>query len=739
MRNIRINIFFRGSRAFCEASQQKERRLMKKALYLSVATAALFALILTGCEEGGVGDQKIIEDYAAIPAPKNLKAIARPGANVVSWDPVADATDYEVSRRDGETGEVKKLYLTGAYVLDRVSFDNDLANNHKYTYTVIAKVAGRLRNNSASVDVTANIPDRGETATVVTAPEATAVEVKEVEGVNGSTGLEVIWPSDSLLKYSVAYTHGGGDLPLGYTLKSPELSGTTWLRQTVPLVGGKTTVKITAKWDDNNYYPQKTVTKEYTATGAPLPAVNSFNVSNYPYDGTYTLTWSKLEGATGYSVWKADGIGIGFDVNDKLVYNALGDWKAVDISGALLNGNTYTLKETVSAADASKTYLYGIIARNGTAKSTSLKTTTTDPVTSQIYNYFSSSSIVESKDANGEPQLLITVTAADGETLSLSRADTVYEYDQDGNASLKSVGAYAPVTGTPSVIGNEYTWIDNPAIRASYAYKLTVTKDANTQEIVRYKNNGSYTLSISSGISVSASPGTTEAYSIDVSLTDSLNYTDDLKVDVYQAEAADQNSFTPVTIWEKLTVTPLTFKDVTEGKKFTKGGLTPGKYYIYRIALTSDKAAGKTLYTGDSFWNSYTSTRPSVAPSVDWIVATAGANNLGIYTTSADTRLLKTKVYVATNAGTSSSPVYEKVTSIPNRIIDKVPEVGISDPSVPSGEYYYVAFTQAQLKGLNNTPTTKTYYLVTEASNGDLTALWSSHSFSVTNGTVSGF
>ncbi|MDR1220984.1 MAG: hypothetical protein LBK73_15440 [Treponema sp.] len=711
---------------------------MKKALYLSVATALLFAMILAGCD----GAQDIFQerDYAAIPGPKNLKATPLRGINVISWDVEKDArAGYTVVRKDTVTGEPRTFTTSQSqpYYVDRVGFDNLLVDKRKYTYTVVANSGTdlNLRNGSSSVDVTATIPLRTD-ADVVAAPEEADIEFAPT--ADGKR-LAVIWNAKEYIGYSAFYTIGDGTVPFTITDTEQTSEGNVSLlkRQTVPLVGGKTTVKITAKWDSNDYYASDEVSKSYDGTTTLLP-----NVASYDYNfgdpkgfyveqtasNIYTIKWDAINGATdggaGYDIWKAE-VKSG-DSPSSLADGTLtlGDWTPVATTSASKNGNTYTLIENISGEDTSKTYIYGIIAKNSAAKSSSLTTYIVYAITQSIATTFTSANIVETKDADGKPQLTINVDVADGEAVTLARATVTIA---DG---IPSVGAYTAVTGGTSV-GARYTWIDKPAIRDSYNYKLTVTKGGVSKDIVVEKNNGSYTSSLESYITVSTQAAPANVYSIKISLSGSLAYTDDLKADIYQAESNSNGVPVNPTGWEKITTAaPQTYETLsTDG--FIKSSLTVGAYYVYRVVLTSTENTGKTF----NVTSQSSAVRPSVAynpSSFTWNpVATADSSviytSLGSATGDSDNlkTLLGAKVFVVEYDSTTYE--YKKVASGLSATIDKAGSTAVG--SVPAYKYF-TSFTTADLNALN-TGASKTYYLATEDVSGGFTSYFKS--FSVAN------
>ncbi|MDR1074227.1 MAG: hypothetical protein LBL45_11245 [Treponema sp.] len=560
---------------------------MKKALYLSAATALLFAVIFAGC-----GVQEISQDYATISAPKNLKATAQPGFNLITWEASKDAEGgYEVYRKDAVTGEVKNITPTGKlYVADKVGLENELVGGRKYTYRVISKSGGDLplRNGEASVDVTATIPAQGD-ASVVAAPAATDISFTPT---SDGTQLEVTWLGNENFSYSASYAYNDGTpgtAPFEFT---GSVTGTSLKRLSFPLVGGPTTVKITAQWDRDDYYKSAEASKTETVVSSILPDVSSFSVTTAE-SGIYTIQWNAITGATGYDIWKAEILNNPVSGGGNLTGMTLGAWASIATASATIDGSQYTLVE--SGVDVSKSYLYGIIAKNTDAKS-SLKTVSTTAILSPSLS-ITSFNITQLSDANGKPQLKIEVNVANGETVTkLERAEAVYE--STTASTPKSVGAYTSLAVGASANGN-YVWLDKPAIRASYVYKMTITKNGLSKDILDSYKSGAYTPFLGNSITLTASAATVPANysSMSIKFSNYSSYRDDIKADIWQMETdASGNPIDAATQWVKI-APDVTYATLSSTAGYIQSGLAPAKYYKYRVELTSTEGnVTKTLF-----------------------------------------------------------------------------------------------------------------------------------------------
>jgi hypothetical protein len=149
---------------------------MKKILSVAAAIALAAALISCGGDSGDEFDGKV-DTIITIQAP-SVKAKAYPGVNYISWEPVAQASKYELYRTsDGATsGHLIKTYTVAdgvgfAYADIAGSTDNgefNISDGVTYKYTVVA-ISGS--NNFGSQTV---IPARA----IYAKPNSTTVSVK---------------------------------------------------------------------------------------------------------------------------------------------------------------------------------------------------------------------------------------------------------------------------------------------------------------------------------------------------------------------------------------------------------------------------------------------------------------------------------------------------------------------------------------------------------------------------------
>ena len=176
--------------------------------------ALTFALVLAGCENG-VSPVSIdgTVDSTAIDAPA-VTAAAVTGGVRLSWDPIVDASGYQVWRRDANTSD-KQLggpqldTAANKYVYaDLVADGNPLTANTEYTYTVVAIATSSTRENgkwNGTATPTA-IPAKGSQ---LAAPAAVVIDAFDEDG--GKVSVTVTAPASGNIppSYSVSLYREG--------------------------------------------------------------------------------------------------------------------------------------------------------------------------------------------------------------------------------------------------------------------------------------------------------------------------------------------------------------------------------------------------------------------------------------------------------------------------------------------------------------------------------------------------
>jgi hypothetical protein len=491
----------------------QEASMRKFFLGSVVITALLLVLIATGCPNPSSNHWYQTKGYSIGTPDVNGKAY--PGVNRVTWLPVSDAKAYDLIRKDNSDGSVKILVRnkTGIptsltdkfYYDDVVADDNQLLNDHTYTYTVIAysglSFNGRsytlgtpaggtnpVPNTKASVDITANIPSPiGENAYVITPPKAEKIVLTTTKSIDKPEEefLDIRWPAIPTFGYRVKYTLGDakalGTGNIGNITASlsqtyiPDLltgeDANVFGHIRFPLIAGTNTVQIEAFFLTGDRSSIPAIENDYYLKGAPVdvpakfdrqvyvPTVNpGFDVAQYndgtnPQNGA-VLTWTNVPEATGYSVYKLGVLyaltaGGTLATNTAIVLND-GVWTALDISKAVRDGDDWSLTDT--AVEYGKKYTYLFVVNYGEKSSLPvLSDITTSVIEGQTFeapalaSRFINTSTV---DAN---QVELYWEARPGETYLVTRQEISFDPEYNTYAEL-----------TDAVSDGEFTIVGSP-------------------------------------------------------------------------------------------------------------------------------------------------------------------------------------------------------------------------------------------------------------------------------------
>ena len=369
----------------------------KAALIGIVALVGLLFLV-TSCEQPTDTSQTRINTLAKLDSPKNLRVREVTGAFIISWDPVLNADEYEVLRRNPSgnawvsLGSVRSATGTGntngassyggpagrdlsfynTVYIDKVGYNNALLNRQTYRYMVVAKKNNfsaaqaeyAMRESKAEAgSKRSTIPEVG--AYELPLPAASAVKFNPFVDFDGNDKLEVWWESswdDIPVYYNVEYKHS--DNPgFNYIIDIENLDVTadyTYSKRAIfPLLGGSATVRVTAYWqNDSDYYRARSQDYEYTGTLKVLPWPAAYPDPTAVYSGaTALVTWESVPGATGYEVYRRQ-----LDTSD----NELGALTRVN-SAQIRDNTDWYLYDTPSQTASSVAYY--IVAINADARS----------------------------------------------------------------------------------------------------------------------------------------------------------------------------------------------------------------------------------------------------------------------------------------------------------------------------------------------------------------------------------
>ncbi|GHU73426.1 hypothetical protein FACS189450_13190 [Spirochaetia bacterium] len=560
-------------------------------LHTGLAVLTAFAILLNlGCQsplEGFIGDSEVL----AIPGPGNVKAIPYSGAILVSWDAVKDASSYDVYRKDVATGLVARVRNGGAetYYADIISLSNPLVDTAKYQYTVVSVAPGSTsaviwNGQSSSAAVAAIVP--------ATTP---VVGATNVETAIDSGYIVIRWDSGAtntapnFTKYYVRTITDDGTETIVDTRNVNETNSglgayfSTVRAASVPATGGVTKVYVDAKWIDALYPVAPLTVPAITYGGITLPRVVAVSAVRDAVTPTkVNVTWPVVSGATGYDVYRADAVGTA-QASAWVKLSSPTDPSYIDLT-----------------VDANQDYVYGVVAKNETARSSSVAQGT---VTAIPFN--APAAIYAARDDFENTKVQVTWGFVIGATsYELFRA----EYNSTGTTQLTNYESIATPTTTD--------YIDSSVpIGKYYRYRVVAKKGALISENRDMPSNLP-TATISAPASVTALRAPGASTTINVTWPIVINA---LAYDVYRAEydgSAQQTDYTKVGS----DVTALFFDDdtVDEDKGYRYGVVAKNgdvrslrEYSSITAGLTVGSISSVTVTRG-----SWTSSAPAEANDV---------------------------------------------------------------------------------------------------------------------------
>jgi hypothetical protein len=706
---------------------------MKRNLLACAAAFLALAAILAGCDNP---TENITTEVGvkALPSPENVRATAYPGIIIVSWDPVKDAAAYDVYRRDDETGAVSIWqrdldipYLYGKFaspsgtvtpipvgtattVVDAVGFDNQLVDGRSYSYTVVAYSGqstsgnnGRatygtndtdlIWNGAGAFSVAADIPKRDDFATVLKPNYPTALNVSRSN--NSSLGygvdtLEVTWTAYPSLLYDVTYALGSS---IKYTDKAISTgvyggvseSDELLARAFIPLVGGPTTISVTGRFLTDYYRDLEPVPYESTLNLETLIAPEFTSVAR-DGDTTVVLKWNTLNtyenDTLTYTVYRAAFTGSGAPPQQN-VSNL--KW-ALPTSGVTLEawaakgtqiektGTSYTYTDTV---DATKQYLYFLLAENTTTKAISapselayvnLYPTAVDPQMSLTVVNGNSVRVEVDTNLVGAIYSLkrYTVTFADDVTVGANSIPVTEDSGADIAVASKDAGAYV--------------FIDTSVPRRKYSrYALTVTQYGVSKTY--YKNLESRPFTGDVDVSLSAVASGSNYKGIDLSFSGFSLEDADLFVKIWRStegtELGGKNisgitapALTPYALISGATPIPVVETEANVKSilayKDKDASLNIGTTYGYRIevfagttaaAATLLKVVNNNKSPEEGQKQIKATAKPAIAPAISTFtqILVTGDNNTNIYHIT-NSKAVGAVVYKASRTVSGTNP-----------------------------------------------------------------------------------
>ena len=351
---------------------------MKKVLLTSLGVMVALAMVLTACQDptdftNTNYEGKVIN---TLETPQNVTAwaYAPTGYIRVTWDPVPNASGYEIYRRTELNGKATVKFLvkvdnaysnaradTDFYYEDIIDFDNeDITGN--VTYKVVAysdwssnpKTASNLpwdgndndwfllQNSSAESNRVSlsGAPAPGSAIAKPTNLKVSKVTTYTDATLTPSSVVQLTWDAVPGVDYFINYGVGGGELDKAPLSTWTQAVATTLYQKTgaaiIPLLG-KTSIELVAQHQSTTsavYGAAKYYGASEPATASeegPAPATFGAptGLSATPLTSKFVqLKWKAAQGATGYKVYRfiasaASYFGVG---GEGVVYEA---WKEV--------------------------------------------------------------------------------------------------------------------------------------------------------------------------------------------------------------------------------------------------------------------------------------------------------------------------------------------------------------------------------------------------------------------------
>ena len=411
---------------------------MKK--ILSIAAALVVAAAFISCGDSGDSFDGKTDTVLTIGAP-SVKAVAYPGVNYVTWDPIASASSYEIYRiGDGEATGTQLNGTAKCEYADVASSSNVLADGKTYKYVVIAvpqnaansgvatpaQIPTRaiyMKANQGSASVKAYVPAAGTEITDFTdsytknflkkyADEKTIAKnaaVKLVNLVNGGADLYATYPATAGFEFGVKFLNKTQPEYL-YEAKTPASYSGVYLENytlnaTNPaLAAGEYEAYLTVK-SVCSFYPTSVTytlgTYTVKALGETTTAADQTTVvtSKFTDKENVTITWTPSKTAAGavfepanYAVYRTTGTG-----NDGSTYEKVdGTIEKVLVAGTNNSGADVVVTDGSGTGTAYVTTQYKIVDKRGEANNKSK------------YTY---KIVLFAKDADGNIEIGKTATA----------------------------------------------------------------------------------------------------------------------------------------------------------------------------------------------------------------------------------------------------------------------------------------------------------------------------------------
>ncbi|MGN1120189.1 MAG: leucine-rich repeat domain-containing protein [Oscillospiraceae bacterium] len=207
--------------------------------------------------------------------PQNVKATAGDKSVTVTWSAVSGATKYRVQRLNGSTWTTVAIPTTTTYT------DTTVTNGTSYSYRVLSYVDGAWS---------------GVSAVVTATPKSATTVPQNVKATAGDKSVTVTWSEvDGAEKYRVQRLNGSTWATIAYP------TTTTYTDTTV--TNGTSYSYRVLSYVDGAWSGVSAVVSATPKSAATVPQ----NVKAAAGDGSVTVTWSAVSGATKYRVQRLNG------------------------------------------------------------------------------------------------------------------------------------------------------------------------------------------------------------------------------------------------------------------------------------------------------------------------------------------------------------------------------------------------------------------------------------------------
>jgi len=304
--------------------------------------------------------------------------------NLITWSPVINANKYRIYRYDPTqkvTVEVEDgingAQVTKTYMLDWVSWDNQLQDGTKYEYTIVSVssestseggINGSLpvQNGSTKTTITAKIP-----ASLSAPVSADDIDYELIE----DSILVKVKNTKPNYGYSIGYVFGTQEIVRAFD--TSVTAPTEWFNPVKTArfftIGGESSILVSAAYGGPSGYYNNTranVSKPLTGQTLYEGAEITLFTATWAGDGEPTVNFSWSGTGESYEIYKAiidkdasDGYGVGsLGTNPRITVK--NDWAPVTTDPAELGKDDSSATESVDSIAFDDWWIYAIVAKD---------------------------------------------------------------------------------------------------------------------------------------------------------------------------------------------------------------------------------------------------------------------------------------------------------------------------------------------------------------------------------------